>query len=254
MAEALLLEPKPASTDSVTYRTPPANVEAEQAILGALLVNNDELNNLGDNIRAEHFFEPVHVRIFEAIQKFHNRGMIANPVTLKHYFEQDESLADIGGSQYLVKLAASALHVINIRDFADTIYDLALKRSLITIGESIVNTAYKHEVDISANDQLEEAEQHLFKLSMEGMDEKGFKQLRFSVTEAITRAESAYRNSGRIVGVDTGLTDLNEMMGGLQRSDLIILAGRPSMGKTALATNVAYNAAVAFAEDASTVF
>jgi replicative DNA helicase len=248
MPDALLLE-KPVAADKAVYRQPPSNIEAEQALLGALLVNNEEINLLGDNLRPEHFYEPVHKRIFEAIIKFHDRGSIANPVTLKHYFEQDEALADIGGSQYLVKLAANSLHVINIRDLAEMISDFSLKRSLIGIGEEIVNTAYAPDIDVDGNGQLESAEQKLFNLSMEGTDDRGFKPIRYSVTEAIYRAEAALKTSGHITGVDTGLTDMNEMLGGLQASDLLILAGRPSMGKTALATNIAYNAALAFARD-----
>ncbi len=244
MPDAVLLE-KP-KTESAVYRQPPSNIEAEQALLGALLVNNEEINLIGDNLRAEHFYEPVHKRIFEAVLKFHDRGMIANPVTLKHYFEQDEALTDIGGGQYLVKLAAASLHVINIRDLSELISDLALKRSLIGVGEEIVNTAYAPDMDADGNGQLEAAEQKLFKLSMEGIDDRGFKPIRYSVTEAIYRAEAALKNAGNVTGVDTGLTDLNEMLGGLQPSDLLILAGRPSMGKTALATNIAYNAALFF--------
>lgn len=232
------------------YRQPPSNVEAEQALLGALLTNNENLSRLGDNIRAEHFYEPVHQRIFEAILKFHDRGQIASPVNLKHYFDQDESLTDIGGGQYLVKLAASSMHVLNVRDYADTIYDLALKRDLIGIGEDVVNTAYAQDIDAGADKQIEQAEQRLFELAAEGGDSKGFQPIRKSVVEAVHRAENAFKNSGRIVGVDTGLTDLNEMLGGLQNSDLLILAGRPSMGKTALATNIAYSAAKFFADEA----
>ena len=124
------------------YREAPCNIEAEQSLLGALLVNNDALAHIGDGLRAEHFYEPLHGRIFDAIQKFNNKGLIANPVTLKHYFDQDTSLADIGGGAYLAKLAAGAINVINIADYGQMIYDLALKRQLIGIGEEMVNTAY----------------------------------------------------------------------------------------------------------------
>ncbi len=231
-------------------RQPPANVEAEQGLLGAILTNNDQLNRMGDMLLAEHFYEPIHQRIYAAILNFHDRGMIASPVTLKHYFEQDEALKEHGGGQYLVKLAASAIHVINIRDYADTIYDLALKRQLIGIGEEVVNNAYSPNIDESAETQIEAAEQKLFNLSAEGSSDKGFQSIRNSVAEAVARAETAYKNVGNIVGVDTGLRDLNEMLGGLQNSDLLILAGRPSMGKTALATNIAYNATLFFADQA----
>lgn len=238
------------ATAAEPFRQPPANVEAEQALLGAILTNNDQLNRMGDAIRPEHFYEPVHQRIFSAILNFHNRGMIASPVTLKHFFEQDEALKDIGGGAYLVKLAASAIHVINIKDYADMIYDLALKRELIIIGEDVVNTAFNQDIDEDAEKQIEVAEQKLFNLAAEGGGERGFKPIKSAVLEAVERAENAYKNAGHIVGVDTGLADLNKILGGLQNSDLLILAGRPSMGKTALATNIAYNAAQFFARQA----
>lgn len=248
-ADTLTLLEKPA--DPVpAFREAPANIDAEQALLGALLINNEALTHIGDRLTADHFHEPLHKRIFEAITTFHGRGLIANPVTLKHYFEQDPALKETGGAQYLAKLATAAVHVIDIRDYGAMIHDLALKRELIAIGETIVNEAYAHRIDQTAQEQLEKAEQKLFTLALEGERDRGFRAIKHSVAEAITRAEAAYRNAGRIVGVDTGLDDLNAMMGGLQRSDLIILAGRPSMGKTALATNVAYNAALSFAAEA----
>src|SRR5262245_50826395 len=131
----------------LTYRQAPSNVEAEQALLGALLVNNDALAHVSDRLKAEHFFEPLHSRIFDAIYKFHDKGQIANPITLKHFFDRDEALSDLGGGAYLVKLAAAAVTVINIADYSHLIYDLALKRQLIGIGEKVVNTAYEHQVD-----------------------------------------------------------------------------------------------------------
>jgi replicative DNA helicase len=235
--DALLGEDK----HDAAYREAPANIDAEQALLGALLVNNDSLQHIGDQLRAEHFYEKLHSRIFEAIHKFHDKGLIANPVTLKHFFDQDEALADIGGGAYLAKLAAAAITVINISDYAQMIYDLALKRNLVAIGEEVVNTAYQHKIDIPALQQIEVAEQKLFHLSVEGTSDKGFRALRHSVVNAIRQAEFAYKHDG-VVGLKTGLKDLNDILGGLQRSDLIILAGRPSMGKTALAVNIAYNA------------
>ncbi len=232
------------------YRQAPANIEAEQALLGALLVNNETMARLGDRLKSDCFYEPLHQRIYEAIRKFHDRGLTANPVTLRHYFEKDEALADIGGGQYLVKLAAAAVHVIDIVDFAELLADLALKRQLITIGEEIVNTAYDHDIDVAATAQLEDAEQKLFHMAADGIGDKSFRLLRHSVAEAISRTQAAFKNAGRIVGVDTGLADLNALLGGLQRSDLLILAARPSMGKTALATNIAYSAALSFAAEA----
>ncbi len=236
-AESLLS----ADSESLAFREAPSNVDAEQALLGALLVNNEAMQYLGDQLRAEHFYEPLHGRIFEAIQKFNNKGLIANPVTLKHFFDQDEALADIGGGSYLAKLAGHAVMVINIHDYSQMIYDLALKRQLIGIGEEVVNVAYEHQIDIPAGSQIEAAEQKLFNLSVEGTGDRGFRAIKHSLIGAIKQAEYAFKHDG-VVGVSTGLIDLDKMLGGLQKSDLLILAGRPSMGKTALAVNVAYNA------------
>ena len=151
-----------------------------------------------------------------------------------------------------MQLASAAIHVINIRDYADMICDLALKRQLIGVGEGVVNTAYSQDIDAPASTQIEQAEQQLFNIAMDGGSDQGFRALRSSVAEAVERAQNAYKNDGKIVGVDTGLRDLNEILGGLQDSDLLILAGRPSMGKTALATNLAFNAAEFFQAQAKT--
>ena len=234
---------------ALSYRQAPSNIEAEQALLGALLVNNDAMQYIGDRLHPEHFYEPVHGRIFEAIQKFNNKGLIANPVTLKHYFDQDEALADIGGGAYLAKLAGLAVMVFNISDYSQMIYDLALKRQLIGIGEEVVNVAYEHQIDIAAGEQIEAAEQKLFNLSAEGTGDRGFRAIKHSLVGAIRQAEHAYRHDG-VVGVTTGLLEMDKMLGGLQKSDLLILAGRPSMGKNALATNIAYNACKALAQEA----
>ncbi len=245
MAAILTKEPKQSIADEsvdITYRQAPSNVDAEQALLGALLVNNEALQHIGDQLRSEHFYEPLHSRIFEAIQKFNDKGLIANPVTLRHYFDQDEALADIGGGAYLAKLAAAAVMVIDIRDYSKMIHDLALKRQLISIGEDVVNNAYTHQVDIPATSQIEEAEQRLFNMSIEGSGDRGFRSIRHSLVKAIEQTDHALKHQNHLVGVTTGLQDLDKMLGGLKRSDLLILAGRPSMGKTALALNMAYNA------------
>lgn len=235
--------------DTPEFRQAPSNIEAEQSLLGALLVNNEALAHIGDKLRAEHFYEPLHGRIFEAVQKFHDKGLIANPITLRNFFDQDEALADIGGGGYLAKLAASAITVINIADYAGMVYDLALKRQLITIGEEVVNTAYAHQIDTTAGSQIETAEQKLFNLSLEGSSDRGFRALKHSVIGAIKHAEHAFKHQG-VVGITTGFLDLDRILGGLHRSDLLILAGRPSMGKTALALNVAYKACQSLAAEA----
>ncbi|MDE3061040.1 MAG: replicative DNA helicase [Pseudomonadota bacterium] len=231
------------------YREAPCNIEAEQALLGALLVNNEALQHIGDQLRAEHFYEPLHARIFDSIQKFHDKGLIANPVTLKQFFDQDAALADIGGGAYLAKLAGAAVTVINIGDYSQMLYDLALKRQLIGIGEEVVNVAYQHQIDIPAMSQIENAEQKLFHLSIEGTGDRGFRPIKHSVIAAINHAEHAYKHQG-VVGVTTGYIDMDKMLGGLHKSDLLILAGRPSMGKTALATNIAYRACLSLAREA----
>jgi len=238
-----------AEAAGIAYREAPSNIEAEQALLGALLVNNEALQYIGDNLKAENFYEPLHSRIFEAIQKFQDKGQIANPITLRHYFDQDAALADIGGGTYLAKLAANAVTVINISDYSQMIYDMALKRQLIAIGEEVVNNAFTHQIDIPASTQIETAEQKLFTLSMEGTGDRGFRPLRHSVINAIKHAEHAYKHDG-VIGVTTGFIDLDRILGGLHRSDLLILAGRPSMGKTALATNIAYKACLSLVKEA----
>ena len=234
--------------EGAEFRQPPSSMEAEQALLGAILVNNDAMHRITSNLRPEHFYAPVHMRVFAAIQGFFDKGLIANPITLKHHFDQDEGLKEMGGGQYLARLAAAASGVINVSDYADMVYDLAQKRSLITIGEDVVNVAYKSDLDLPASDQIEQAEQQLFTLASAGHAENSFRQIKHSMIEAIGRVEHAYRNSDRVIGVPTRLTDLDKLLGGLHDSDLVILAGRPSMGKTALATTIAHHAAEYFHE------
>lgn len=255
---SLLLDSKPSYNPEdadvsagKAFREAPCNIPAEQSLLGALLVNNEALSRLGDQLMAEHFYEPLHARIFEAIRKFNDKGLVANPVTLKHYFDQDAALADIGGGAYLAKLAGAAITVINITDYSTMIYDLALKRQLIAIGEEVVNEAFLHAIDMPATSQIENAEQKLFNLSIEGSGDKGFRSIKQSIIGSIKQAEYAYKNNGGVVGLTTGLVDMDKLLGGLQRSDLLILAGRPSMGKTALAVNVAYNGCLALAKEAA---
>ena len=228
--------------EGVAYRSLPHNDEAEQALLGAMLVNNEVANRVSAFVRPEHFFQPVHGRIYEAILGLIERGQIATPVTLKTYFEGDEALTDIGGAQYLARLAGSAVTIINAEDYGRTVHDLYLRRELIHLGEDVVNTAFDFRVDTPAREQVEEAEQHLYTLAEEGQYEGGFAPLKEPLESAVKMMESAYNRDGDMTGVATGLTELDELLGGLNPSDLIILAGRPSMGKTALATNIAYHA------------
>jgi replicative DNA helicase len=227
------------SVPGAPLREAPSNLEAEQALLGAILLNNEALNHVGSSLTPEHFYAELHQRIFRAIRQFNDRGLIANPVTLKHHFASGEALED----QYLARLVASATAIINVAEYSELIRDLSLKRQLIGVGESMVNRAYVTPSDMSGIEQLEHAEQTLFTLATEGDAEGDFKPLSFSVGEAIKRTERAFKHADTVVGVSTGFTDLDKVLGGLHESDLLILAGRPSMGKTALATNIAYNSA-----------
>ncbi len=223
-------------------RKVPYNMLAERALLGALLTNNESINRVADYLLAEHFFEPVHQRIYEAIAKLIDRGMIATPVTLKNYFDKDEALSDMGGAEYLSRIMSSSLAIINLEHYGRVVYDLAVRRNLIKIGEDIVNEAFDNEMDMTAKDQIEKAEQTLFNLASEGIGDTGFRHLKVSLIEAINKADAAFKRKEKISGTQTKFGDLDKLLGGLQNSDLLILAGRPSMGKTAFAINMAVNA------------
>jgi len=225
---------------------PPANVEAEQALLGAILVNNRAYEQVSEFLQPDHFIDPLHGRIFDAIGKQLERGQEANPTTLQFFFESDEATAEIDGHSYLTRLAASAVTVINARDYGNTVHDLFLRRQLIDLGEDTVNEAYAPDVEDAAVNQIERAEQRLYDLATVGDYQGGFRDFPSVLTEAINIADAAHKRDGHLTGVATGLTDLDNLLGGLHPSDLIILAGRPSMGKTALATNIAYHAANAY--------
>ena len=232
--------------DPELIRTPPYNTEAEQALLGALLINNAAHPRVSEFLQPEHFGNAVHARIYAAMGKLIGRGQVANPVTLKNLFDQDGALAEIGGAQYLARLAGAAVTIINAEDYGRAIHDLYLRRQLIALGEDVVNDAFRHDLDDRATEQIERAEKKLFDLATAGQAEGGFRDFAGALTSAITIAESAFKKSGKIVGVATGFVDLDKKLGGLHPSDLVILAGRPSMGKTALATNIAFNAARAY--------
>jgi replicative DNA helicase len=225
---------------------PPSNTEAEQALLGAILVNNTAYGRVAEFLAPEHFGNAVHGRIFAAIGKLIERGQIANPVTLKNLFDQDGALAEIGGAQYLARLAESAVTIINAEHYGRTIHDLHLRRELITIGQDVVTEAFQHDLDDPAVVQIERAEAKLFELATTGQAEGGPQPFSKALTTAIDMAAAAFKRDGKTVGVATGFTDLDKKLGGLHPSDLIILAGRPSMGKTALATNIAFNAAKSY--------
>ncbi|HMM15590.1 MAG TPA: replicative DNA helicase [Parvibaculum sp.] len=228
------------------YRVLPHNIEAEQALLGAILVNNEAYDRLSTFLEPAHFFDALHGRIYEAAAKLITAGHLASPVTLKNFFERDEALAEIGGPQYLARLAGAATTIINVQEYGRTIYDLAIRRELIQVGVDIHTRAYDAPVDDTPSSQILDAEQALYQLAERGKYEGGFRSFHESLKGAIDMAAAAYERDGGLSGISTGLMDLDKMMGGLQSSDLIILAGRPSMGKTALATNIAFNAAKAY--------
>lgn len=231
------------SPESLT-RLPPHSLEAEQALLGALLHNNLAFEKVSEFLRAEHFSDPTHGRIFEAISNLINRGHIADPITLKEYFDKDDALAEVGGGKYLAELAASVISIINTEDYGRKIYDFYLRRELIDIGECVVNDAHTFDLDIQATNQIEIAEKKLFDLATVGQQEKGLQGFSTSLKAALVSAEVAYKRDSHVVGVTSGFKKIDECLGGFHPSDLIIVAGRPSMGKTALATNFGFNAAL----------
>lgn len=235
--------------ETPAHREPPHNLEAEQALLGAILVNNRAYERVSEFLRHEHFADPVNGRIFEACGRLIDRGQIATPVTLKGVFDQDEALREVGGAAYLVRLAASVVTVINAEDYGREIRDCFLRRQLIEIGETIVNDAFRRDLDSPAPEQIEKAEAHLFNLAEDGQAEGGFTEFKAALAEAIAVTEAAFRREGGLAGLSTGLIDLDNLLGGLHSSDLLILAARPAMGKTSLATNIAFDVATASIRD-----
>jgi replicative DNA helicase len=228
------------------YRNAPHNVEAEQALLGAILVNNDAFYRVSDFLKAPHFFEPLHRKIYEVIGEFIRLNKHANPITLKNFLPADDKVGDMTVAQYLARLAAEAVTVINAEDYGHAIHDLAIRRALITIGEDMVNIAYDAPVDMIPRGQIEDAERRLFELAETGRYDGGFQNFTDAVKNAVDMANAAFMRDGHLSGVSTGIQRLDAMMGGLQSSDLIVLAGRPGMGKTSLATNIAFNIASAY--------
>ena len=227
----------------------PKNYEAEQALLGALLHNNASYEKISEFLFPEHFADPIHGRIYEAIGTLIHQGHVADPITLKDYFNTNMGLDGVGGWTYLVNLAASVVSVLNVSDYGRIIYDLYLRRKLIALGEDVVNEAYTPDLEVTAHDQMEKVEQQLFDLATTGQLDRGFHTFSHALTLALENAEVAFKRDSHVVGVTSGLEDMDKWLGGLHPSDLIILAGRPSMGKTALATNIAYNAALSHATE-----
>ena len=230
----------------VHHREAPNNVEAEQALLGAILVNNDAYYRVSDFLKPIHFQEPLHRKIFELAGDTIRMGKIATTITLKTHLPADGRVGELTIPQYLARLAAEAVTIINAEDYGRAIYDLALRRSLITIGEDMVNIAYDAPLDMPPQNQIEDAERRLFELAETGRYDGGFQSFNDAVAQAIDMAGQAFERDGSLSGISTGIHSLDGRMGGLQRSDLIVLAGRPGMGKTSLATNIAYNIAASY--------
>ncbi len=236
-----------APDNTPVFRAAPHNIEAEQALLGAILVNNEAFYRVSDFLKPDHFFEPIHAKIFDLVASLIRAGKVASPITIKTFLPPDMEVGGgLNASQYLARLAAEATTVINAEDYGRTIFDLATRRSLIIIGESMVNVAYDAPVDVTPNDQIEDAERQLYEVAETGRYDGGFLQFKSALVSAIEMAANAYQRDGNLSGLSTGLHDVDRMLGGLQRSDLVILAGRPAMGKSSLATNIAYNIAKAW--------
>ena len=240
MSNALI---RPLAPETPVFREAPHNLEAEQALLGAILVNNEAIDRVSTFLKPGHFYDALHARIYEAASKLILSGKRATPITLKTFFQADPPVGELPVPQYLGQLAANATTIINAEDYGRTVYDLAIRRQLIQIGETMVNTAYDSPIDAPPSIQIEGAEQELYELAETGKYGTGFEPFSSALTDAIDMAANAYRRDGGLSGLATGFTDLDHRMGGLQPSDLIIIAGRPAMGKTALATNIAYHVA-----------
>ena len=240
MASPLTLIESPPAPEAPAL---PQNVEAEAALLGALMIDNRLAEDIQMKLRPDHFYEPLHARIYEAILKLIDRNMIASPVTLRPMFEADEEMKELGGPGYLAKLTGSGAAIIGARDFAGQVYDLALLRALIGVGRQLVEHALDTSEDVNPLGQIENAEAALYRVAAEGGAEGSVKTFAQATKMAVQMAEKALNTGGGLSGITTGLDSVNAKTGGLHHSDLLILAGRPGMGKTALATNIAFNAA-----------
>ena len=221
----------------------PSNIEAEQALIGSILVNNDIIDEVANIINSQKFFDPIHRKIYEIIESLNSKGMIANPITLKNFFENENGLSDVGGVDYLIKLTRFSSSTKQAIDYAKIVHEMFVKRELIDISNDISDQSKDENIDKSGENIIEDAEKQLFDLAERGNFSQSFLKFNQALDQTIEMATLAMKSDQGIVGVPTGLTDLDEKLGGLHKSDLVIIAGRPSMGKTALATNIAYYAA-----------
>lgn len=236
------------ASDSATQSLP-QNIEAEAALLGALMIDNRLVEDVQLKLKPQHFFEPLHSRIYESILRMTDGNRVANPVTLRPLFESDEAMKEVGGPAYLAQLTGSGAAVIGARDFAAQIYDLALLRALIGVGRDLVEGALDTSEEIAPLEQIEKAETELYKVAEEGGAEGKAKSFAEATKDALQMAERALNSGGHLSGTTTGLDSLNSKIGGLHNSDLTIVAGRPGMGKTSLATNIAFSAAKRFVQE-----
>ena len=230
-------------SEKLSSKELPHNIEAEQGILGAILLNNEIYYDISETINIDHFYEPVHRLVFEVIGKIISRGQIATPITLKSYFEVEKNLEEIGGSNYLVRLANSAVSLDYAKNYSEIIYELAVRRGLFELGGKVQHDAIEKDMDTKTNDLIEETEKNLYQISEKGTSKNNVQTFQSSVEEAIELAKKAFEKDSSVVGVSSKFTDLDTKLGGFHPSDLIIIAGRPSMGKTSLATNIAFNIA-----------
>ena len=225
------------------FKELPNNIEAEQAVIGSILVSNDIFDDVSIIIDNKKFYDPVHQKIFAAIENLISKGMLANPITLKNYFENDNSLAELEGHEYLVKLTKFSTTIRQAIEYSRIVYDMHIRRELIKISETMTENASNKILDLPGNKIIEDSERLLFDLAEKGSLNTSFIKFDQALNYTIEMASNAFKNEEGIVGVPTGLTDLDDRLGGMHNSDLLIIAGRPSMGKTALATNIAFHAA-----------
>ncbi len=223
----------------------PCNIEAEQALIGSILVSNEIYDEIASIIDSQKFWDPIHVKIYETIEKLIAKGLLANPITLKNYFDSNEGLKELGGQEYLIKITKfSTTSVKQVMDYANIIHEMHVRRELIKISETVLAEASTaNEVSSNGEELIQNAEKSLFDLAERGHFNQSFMKFEKALTQTIDMAKKAFKNEEGIVGVPSGLTELDSRLGGMHKQDLIIIAGRPSMGKTALATNIAFHAA-----------
>jgi len=227
-----------------TQKQMPCNIEAEQAVIGSILVSNDIYDEISPIVNSQKFFDPMHAKIFETIENLISKGLLANPITLKNHFENNEGLKELGGQEYLIKITKFSTSIKQAIDYANIVQEMHVRRELIKISESVLDQASSAaDVDTSGEEMIQNAEKSLFDLAERGHFNQSFMKFENALKQTIEMAKSAYQNEEGLVGVPTGLTDLDSRLGGMHKQDLLIIAGRPSMGKTALATNIAFHAA-----------